>query len=68
MSPVFDAIALWIIVVQGFFIMFYEYDVWRMNKERFKERAVWREQKRKQTVKKAEVSITTPTLTAVEPK
>ena len=56
-----ETIALWIIVAQGFFIMFYEYDVWRMNKHRFEERAMWREQKRKQTTKKAESSTTTPT-------
>ena len=58
-----ETIALWIIVLQGFFIMFYEFDVWRMNKHRFEERATWREQKRKQTTKKAESSTTTPTST-----
>ena len=61
-----DAIALWIIVAQGFFVMFFEYDVWRMNKHRFDERAVWREQKRKQTVKKTEASITTAVSTVGE--
>jgi len=61
MGPIMDAIALWIIVVQGFFVMFYEYDVWRMNKHRFEERAEWRQQKRKQATKKMEQSITTPT-------
>jgi hypothetical protein len=55
-----DAIALWVIVAQGFFVMFFEYDVWRMNKHRFDERAVWREQKRKQITKKVEASTTTP--------
>ena len=67
-SAIFDAIALWIIVAQGFFIMFYEYDVWRMNKERYKERATWREQKRKQTIKKVEATTTTPTWIVAEPK
>jgi hypothetical protein len=47
-----DSIALWIIVLQGFFVVWFEYDVWRMNKDRFKERASWREQKRKQAAKK----------------
>ena len=51
-----ETIALWLIVGQGFFIMFYEYDVWRMNKHRFEERASWREAKRKQQVKKSEAS------------
>lgn len=45
---------LWLIVVQGFFVMYFEYDVWRMSRHRFKERADWRDQKRKQTVKKSE--------------
>lgn len=49
-----EEIALWIIVVQGFFVMYFEYDLWRMNRHRFEERAQWREQKRKQALKKAE--------------
>jgi hypothetical protein len=49
-----ENVALWVIVLQGFFVMFYEYDVWRMNKHRFEERALWREQKRKSAVKKQE--------------
>ena len=47
-----EQIALWILVAQGFFIVYYEFDVWRMNKHRFYERAGWREAKRKQQVKK----------------
>lgn len=49
-----EDIALWIIVVQGFFVMFYEYDVWRMNRDRFEERKQWRDAKRKQQTKKSE--------------
>ena len=52
-----ENVALWVIVLQGFFVMFYEYDVWRMNKHRFEERAAWREQKRKSTIKKNEAKI-----------
>jgi len=63
-----ENIALWLIVVQGFFIMYFEYDVWRMNKHRFEERATWREQKRKQTTKKQEASTTTPMSIAGDPK
>lgn len=55
MAPITqDDVALWIIVIQGFFVMYFEYDVWRMNRHRFQERAGWREQKRKQAVKKSE--------------
>ena len=53
-----ENVLLWIIVVQGFFVMYFEYDVWRMNRHRFQERAVWREQKRKQAVKKSEKEVT----------
>jgi hypothetical protein len=49
---VWDSIALWVIVAQGFGVIFFEYDVWRMNKHRFEERAAWREAKRKQQAKK----------------
>lgn len=49
-----ENILLWIIVVQGFFVMYFEFDVWRMNRHRFVERANWREAKRKQSAKKAE--------------
>jgi hypothetical protein len=45
---------LWLITIQGFFVMFYEYDVWRMNKDRFQERKKWREEKQKQKLKKLE--------------
>jgi hypothetical protein len=54
---VWEDIALWIIVIQGFFVMFYEFDVWRMNKHRFEERAQWREAKRKQQAKKDAVIL-----------
>jgi hypothetical protein len=37
--------------------MYFEFDVWRMNKHRFQERAEWRQAKRKQAVKKAEKEI-----------
>ena len=55
-----DALALWVIVIQGFFVMYFEYDVWRMNKHRFDERAEWRQAKRKQATKKVEASTTIP--------
>jgi len=48
-----EDIALWVIVIQGFFVMYFEYDVWRIHRHRFEERAAWREQKRKQAVSKA---------------
>jgi hypothetical protein len=45
------------IVVQGEYIRFYEREVFRIQSEREKERAVWREQKRKQSAKKAESTL-----------
>jgi hypothetical protein len=47
-----DSIALWIIVLQGFGICWFEYDVWRMNRDRFLERKQWRLAKQSQKLKK----------------
>ena len=44
---------IWV-VVQGEYIRFYEREVFRIQSEREKERAAWREQKRKQAAKKSE--------------
>ena len=49
-----DSIALWIIVLQGFAVCWFEYDVWRMNKDRYEERDIWRKQKQKQAERKNE--------------
>ena len=49
-----EIILLYIIAIQGFFIMFFEADVWWMNRERFRERATWRKQKQKQAERKNE--------------
>lgn len=42
---------IWI-VAQGEAVRFYEKEVWRMNKERFEERAKWRKEKQEQTRRK----------------
>jgi hypothetical protein len=44
---------IWV-VVQGEYIRFYEREVFRIQSEREKERAAWREAKRKQAAKKSE--------------
>ena len=49
-----DSVALWVIVLQGFAVCWFEYDVWRMNKDRYEERAIWRKQKQKQAERKNE--------------
>jgi len=49
---------IWV-VVQGEYIRFYEREVHRIYSDREKERAAWREQKKKQAIKKAEASTTT---------
>jgi hypothetical protein len=51
---VIDVLLLMWIVAQGEAIRFYEREVHRMAKERFEERAKWREQKRLQQTKKSE--------------
>jgi len=50
------------ITLQGEYIRYYEREVHRIQSEREKERAAWRESKRKQATKKAEASITSPAL------
>lgn len=49
---------IWV-VVQGEYIRFYEKEVHRIQSEREKERSTWREQKRKQAIKKAESTAAT---------
>jgi len=49
---VLDVVLLLWIVVQGEAIRFYEREVFRMARDRFNERAKWREQKRLQQLKK----------------
>ena len=49
-----DVVLLVALVVQGEYIRFYEREVHRIHSEREKERAAWREQKRKQGTKKTE--------------
>jgi hypothetical protein len=47
-----DSVLLVVLVAQGFFVLFYEYDVWRMNRERYTERRQWRLSKQKAQLKK----------------
>jgi hypothetical protein len=55
-----EIILLWIIAIQGFAVCYFEYDVWRMNRDRYLERATWREQKRKQAAKKSDTNTSSP--------
>ena len=61
-----EVFLLLLVVVQGESIRFYERGVYRIHAEREKERREWREQKRKQAVKKSEASTTTPASIAGE--
>jgi hypothetical protein len=51
---VLEILLLVVVVIQGEFIRFYEREVHRIQSQRENERAGWREQKRKQAVKKSE--------------
>ncbi len=53
----FENWMLLIIVAQGFAIGYWEFDVWRIHRERFTERKKWREAKQKQAVRKADKSV-----------
>ena len=43
-----DTLLFVVIVIIEFFVLFFEYDTWRMNKERYAERKTWRTAKQKQ--------------------
>jgi len=49
-----EEIALWIIVLQGFAIMYFEWGVWWMKYLDWKDKKKWREDKRKAVIKKLE--------------
>lgn len=51
-----ETILLWVIVIQGFFVMYFEWAVWKMNKDRFEERKAWRLAKQKSQLKKVEAT------------
>ena len=43
-----------VIVAQGFLVCFFEWDVWRIHRERFQERKKWRLAKQKHAVRKVD--------------
>jgi hypothetical protein len=49
-----ETIALWILVWQGFFILYFEWGVWDIKYTEHKRREKWREDKRKAVLKKIE--------------
>ena len=54
MEPNFDDVCLGLLTLQGFFVMWWEYKVYSIHNERGKERARWREQKRKSQLRNSE--------------
>ena len=59
MKPNFEDVCLGLLTIQGFFVMFWEWQVYRIHSERFKERAKWRESKRASLLKKKETETAT---------
>jgi hypothetical protein len=57
-----------VVVIQGEFIRYYEREVHRIQSEREAERKAWREQKRKQVVKKAEKTEVSSGGTPIRPE
>jgi len=55
-----EKIALWIIVAQGFFVMYFEWGVWFIKYTEAKQRTKWREDKRKAVLKKLENGVEAP--------
>ena len=50
-----ENVALWIIVLQGFAVCYFEYAVWKLQYDRAKERKVWRDAKKKMALNKLKV-------------
>ena len=55
----FEDICLLVLVLQGFVVTWYEYRVYKIHNDRFKERKQWRAAKEKAKLKKIEVATTT---------
>ncbi len=52
-----EEIALWLIVAQGFFVMFFEYHVWWMKYTDHRDKKKWREGKRRLVLRKMEAEV-----------
>lgn len=50
-----ESLLLVVITLQGFVTLWFESEVWKMTRHRFDERAKWREEKRRQALKKDSV-------------
>lgn len=59
MSISFENLMLLIIVVQGFAVWFFEWQVYKIHKDRSEERAKWRQAKQKQKLKKEQTETNT---------
>ena len=55
----FEDICLLVLVLQGFVVTWYEYRVYKIHNDRFKERKQWRAAKEKAKLKKIEVATIT---------
>jgi hypothetical protein len=56
-----EEFALWVIVLQGFAVMYFEYDIWRMKRDGHEQRKKWREDKRRLALKKLAVGVVSHT-------
>ena len=63
----FEDICLLVLVLQGFLICWFEYRVYFLHNERFKERAAWRKSKQKSTLRKSGQEINTISETLESP-
>ena len=55
-----EDIALWVIVAQGFFVMYFECAVWWIKHSDRRDRKAWRDAKRVAVVKKLEAATKLP--------
>ena len=52
-----EEIALWLITFQGFAVMYFEYDIWRMKRDDHVQRKKWREAKQRAILKKLGIEL-----------
>ena len=63
----FEDVCLLLITVQGFFVMYWEYRVYRLHNDRHTERTNWRIAKQKQKLKKTEPKPDDSQITSILP-
>ena len=63
----FEMVCLFILVVQGFAVCWWEYGVWKLHHDRHEERTKWRVAKQKAKLKNLEIGAVASGITTAGP-